>query len=78
MNDTCMQKINIGHRAKFRDEDNFFSAGFISGSYDFTPYFYSRCVARATFDRNLIQSADACFSVMARSLARIGYTRARS
>ena len=24
MNDTCMQKIKIGHRAKFRDRDNFF------------------------------------------------------
>ena len=24
MNDTCMQKIKIGHRAKFRDIDSFF------------------------------------------------------
>ena len=24
VNDTCMQKIKIGHRAKFRDRDNFF------------------------------------------------------
>ena len=23
--DTCMQKINIGHRTKFRDKDKFFS-----------------------------------------------------
>ena len=37
-----------------------FSAGFISGSRDFTPYFNFRCAARATFDRNLIHSADAC------------------
>ena len=57
VNDTCMQKIKIGHRAKFWDKDKFFSAGFISGSRDFTPYFHIRCVGRATFDRNLIQSA---------------------
>ena len=43
----------------------FFSAGFISVSRDFTPYFHFRCAARATFDRNLIHSADACFLVMA-------------
>ena len=55
-----MQKIKIGHRAKFRDRDNF-----ISVSRDFTPYFHFRCVARATFDRNLNHSADACFLVMA-------------
>ena len=24
VNDTCMQKMKIGHRAKFRDRDNFF------------------------------------------------------
>ena len=24
VNDTCMQNIKIGHRAKFRDRDNFF------------------------------------------------------
>ena len=60
-----MQKIKIGHRARFRDRGNFFSAGFISVSRDFTPYFYFRCVARATFDRNLNHSADACFLVMA-------------
>ena len=24
VNDKCMQKIKIGHRAKFRDRDNFF------------------------------------------------------
>ena len=32
-----------------------------------------RCVARATFDRNLIHSADACFLVM----ACVGYSRAQ-
>ena len=66
-----MQKIKIGHRAKFRDRDNFFSTGFISVSLDFRPYFHFRCVARATFDRNLIYSADACFLVM----ACVGYSR---
>ena len=71
MNDTCMQKIKIGHRAKFRDRDNFFSAGFISVSRDFTPYFHFRCVARATFDRNLIHSADVFLSYgVCRLLAR--------
>ena len=38
---------------------------FISVSRDFTPYFHFRCVARATFDRNLNHSAVACFLVMA-------------
>ena len=68
-----MQKIKIGHRAKFRDRDTFFSSGFISVSRDFTPYFHFRCVARATLDRNLIHSADACFLVM----ACVGYSRAQ-
>ena len=76
-----MQKIKIGHRAKFRDRDNnYFSAGFISVSRDFTPYFHFRCVARAvaraTFDRNnrnLIHSADACFLFM----VCVGYSRAQ-
>ena len=60
-----MQKFKIGHRVKFRDRDNFFSAAFISASRDFRPYFHFRCVARATFDGNLIHSADAWFLVMA-------------
>ena len=45
--------------------ETIFPAGFISVSRDFTPYFHFRCVARATFDRNLIHSADAYFLVMA-------------
>ena len=57
-----MQKMKIGHRAKFREF-----------SRDFTPYFHFRCVARATFDRNLIHSADACVLVM----ACVGYSRAQ-
>ena len=71
MNDTCIQKIKIGHRAKFRTLREFFSADFISVSRDFTPYFHFRCAARATFDKNLIHSADACFLVM----ACVGYSR---
>ena len=65
-----MQKIKIGHRAKFRDRDNFFPLVLF-------PFrailrdFHFRCVARATFDRNLIHSADACFLVM----ACVGYSR---
>ena len=47
------------------------SAGFISVSHDFTPYFHFR--SHATFDRNLIHSADACFLVM----ACVGYSRAQ-
>ena len=47
-----------------RKISRFFSAGFISVSRDFTPYFHFRCVARATFDRNLNHSADVCFLVM--------------
>jgi len=51
----------------------FFSAGFIAVSRDFTPYFYFRSAERATFDRNLIHSADAFFLVMACA----GYSRAQ-
>ena len=61
-----MQQIKIGHRAKFRDKEKIFSAGFISVSRNFKPYFHFRCVVRATFDKNLIHSADACFLVMER------------
>ena len=60
-----MQKVKIGHRAKFRDKDKFFPQVLFPGSRDTTPYFHFRCVARATFNRNLIHSVDACFSVMA-------------
>ena len=66
-----MQKIKIGHRAKFRDKDNFFPQVLFPFRHDFTPYFHFRCVARATFDRNLIHSVDACFLVM----ACVGYSR---
>ena len=37
------------------------------------PYFHFRCVAHATFDRNLIHSAEACFLVM----ACVGYSHAK-
>ena len=71
VNDTCVQKIKIGHQAKFRDKDNFFRR-FYSRSRDFTLYFHFRCVACATFDRNLIHSDDACFLIM----VCLGYVRA--
>ena len=64
VNDTCMQKSKIGHRAKFRDRDNFFPQVLFPFRAIFTPYFHFRCFARATFDRNLIHSADTCFLVM--------------
>ena len=67
-----MHKIRIGNRAKFRNRE-LLSAGFISVSRDFTPYFHFRCVARATSDRNLIHSADACFLIV---MACVGYSRA--
>ena len=42
VNDSCMQKIKIGHRAKFQDKDNFFPQVLFP--------FHFRCVARASFD----------------------------
>ena len=56
-----------------RSPRKIFSTAFISVSGDFTPYFHFRCVVRATFDRNLIHSADACFLVM----ACVSYSRAQ-
>ena len=56
---------------KFWDRDNFFRRFYFSFMRFNTPYFYSRCVGRATFDRNLIHSADACFWVM----TCVGYSR---
>ena len=44
-----------------------FSAGFISSVRDFIMYFDFRGVVLATFDKNLIHSADAFFLVMARA-----------
>ena len=58
---------------KIFEIETFFSAGFFSISCYFTPYFHFWCVARATFDRNLIHSADACFLVK----VCVGYARAQ-
>ena len=69
MNDTCVQNIKIGHRAKFRDSDNFF----LQVLFPFLTILRFRCVARATFDRNLIHSTDAYFLVM----ACVGYSRSQ-
>ena len=62
-----MQKINIGHRAKFRDRDKFFSQ----------VLFPVRAILRRLFTSGvLIHSADACFLVMAcRLLARAAKNR---
>ena len=66
MNDMCMQKIKIGHRAKFRDIGNFFlQVLFLFWAILRRIIFHFQCVARATFDRNLFHSADASFLVMA-------------
>ena len=59
-----MQKIKIGHRAKFRDGDNFFPQLLFPFRAILRRIFTSG-VLHATFDRNLIHSADACFLVMA-------------
>ena len=58
------EKIKIDHRAKFLDKDNFSIAQVYFRFARFYEVFSFRCVARATFDRNLIHSADACFLVM--------------
>ena len=67
VNDMCMQKIiKVGHCAKFRDTDNFFlQVLFLFCAILCRIIFHFQCVARATFDRNLIHSADASFLVMA-------------
>ena len=70
VNDECMQKLKIGHCAKFRDKDNFFPQILFPFCAILRQYFHFRCVARATFDRSLIRSADACFLV----LACVGYS----
>ena len=72
----CHREWYVHAKNQDRSPRNFeietiFFPGFISVSRDFTPYFHFRCVARATFDRNLIHSADACFLVM----ACVGYSR---
>ena len=62
MNDACKPKND-----RYPDKIEMFSANFISGSCDFTTYFHSRGVTRATFDRNLMHSADTLFLFMARA-----------
>ena len=62
MNDACKPKND-----RYPDKIEMFSANFISGSCDFTTYFHFRGVTRATFDRNLMHSADTLFLVMARA-----------
>ena len=62
MNDACKPKND-----RYPDKIEMFSANFISGSCDFTTYFHFRGVTQATFDRNLMHSADTLFLVMARA-----------
>ena len=75
VNDTCMQKIKIGHRAKFRDIDNFFLQGLLPFRAILRRIFTSGVLHELLpgFDRNLIHSADACFLVM----ACVGYSSAQ-
>ena len=72
MNDTYVQKFKIGHRAKFEDEDNFFPQVLFLVRAILRRIFTSGVLFHASFDRNLIHSADACFLVM----ACVGYARA--
>ena len=63
-----MQKIKIGHRAKFRDRDNFFPQVLFPFRAILRRIFTSgvlHALLLITFDRNLNHSADACFLVMA-------------
>ena len=68
-----MQKIKIGHHAKFRDRDHFFLQVLFPFCVILRRIFHFRCVAHATFDSNLVHSADVCFLIsygMCRLLAR--------
>ena len=53
-----MQKIKIGHQAKFRAKSKMFSVDFISGLHNFMQHLTSN-------ELILIHSADPCFLVMA-------------
>ena len=68
-----MQKIKIGHHAKFRDIDNFFLQVLFPFRAILRHIFTSGGLHAPPFDRNLIRSADACFLVM----ACVGYSRAQ-
>ena len=59
-----MQKIKIGHQAKFRDKDKMFPAAFICGLRDFALHFNFWCSACTTFDRDFDYFADAYILVM--------------
>ena len=60
-----MQKIKIGHRAKFWDKDNFFPQVLFPFRAILRRIFTSGVLHALSFDRNLNHSADACFLVMA-------------
>ena len=49
----CMQKIKIGHHAKFRNKNKImFPTAFISSLYDFMLHFHFRCYTCAAYDRH--------------------------
>ena len=60
-----MQKIKIGHPAKFQDKDNFFPLVFCPVCVILCRIFTSSVLRVQPFDTNLIHSADACFLFMA-------------
>ena len=68
-----MQKIKIGHRAKFRDRDEFFPQVLFPVRAILRRIFTSGVLQALLFDRNLIHSADVCFLFM----ACVGYSRAQ-
>ena len=59
---------------KNRDKGIFFLQVLFPVRAIFKQYFHFRCVAHATFDRNLVHSADACFFLM----SCVGHARARA
>jgi len=68
-----MQKIKIGHRAKFRDRDNFFAQVLFPFRAILRRIFTSGVLHALLLIESLIHSADACFLVM----ACVGYSRAQ-
>ena len=60
-----MQKIKVGHRAKFRDRDNFFPQVLFPFRAILRRILRRIFTSGVLHDRNLNHSADACFLVMA-------------
>ena len=65
--DSIAPVMNLSVNEMIYERNHILNCGYeIKASCDFTPYIHFRCVARATFDRNLIYSADACSLLIAR------------